>query len=308
MGTQPVDFAMHWTLFAVAILGSMACYTGVSRMFAPPGDADENDLSKLTKKEVGTSSAFSSLNPNGGLIDRLDFLLVKTLHLDVKIEEMHMMLGRPEKPSPLDILHLKEFVAVALVAFLAGSAWLLDAEPLLAVFGLVGFFIPDTLFRARIRARQADIMRNFPTMVDLMALTIEAGLDYMAAIERILKNIRPDQRTELERELEKMVNEVALGYTRRDALKRLAARTDVPEIRSFTSLIIQSDELGTSLVELLRNYAADMRFRRLNKAEKLAAQAATKMLIPLFIFIFPTVFIMMLAPMMKSLIQGGLGF
>jgi tight adherence protein C len=151
-------------------------------------------------------------------------------------------------------------------------------------------------------------MHNFPTMVDLMALTIEAGLDYMAAIERILKNVKPAQRTELEDELQKMINEVQLGYTRRDALKRLAMRTGVSEVRSFVGLIIQSDELGTSLVELLRNYAADMRFRRLNKAEKLAAQASTKMLIPLFIFIFPTVFIMMLAPMMKTLISGGLGF
>jgi tight adherence protein C len=176
------------------------------------------------------------------------------------------------------------------------------------MFGIIGFFIPDSLFQGKIRTRQADIMRNFPTMVDLMALTIEAGLDYMAAIERILKNVRPAQRTELENELQKMINEVQLGYTRRDALKRLAMRTGVPEIRSFVGLIIQSDELGTSLVELLRNYAADMRFRRLNKAEKLAAQAATKMLIPLFIFIFPTVFIMMLAPMMKSLVSGGLGF
>jgi tight adherence protein C len=176
------------------------------------------------------------------------------------------------------------------------------------LFGVAGFFVPDAIFNGRVRARQGDIMRNFPTMVDLMALTIEAGLDYMAAIERILKNVRPAQRTELENELQKMINEVQLGYTRRDALKRLAMRTGVPEIRSFVGLIIQSDELGTSLVELLRNYAADMRFRRLNKAEKLAAQAATKMLIPLFIFIFPTVFIMMLAPMMKSLISGGLGF
>ncbi|OGR70834.1 MAG: hypothetical protein A2X40_05825 [Elusimicrobia bacterium GWC2_65_9] len=164
------------------------------------------------------------------------------------------------------------------------------------------------MFNGIIRPRQQAIMRNFPTMVDLMALTIEAGLDSMAAIERILKNISPDQRTELEKELEKMVNEIQLGYTRRDALQRLAMRTGISEVRSFVGLIIQSDELGTSLVELLRSYAADMRFRRLNKAEKLAAKAATKMLIPLFIFIFPTVFIMMLAPMMKSLVSGGLGF
>lgn len=301
---SPIEPSIHWLLFTIAFLGSAAAYTAVSRMFAPPPDSDETDLAKLAKKEVGTSSAFSSLNPNGGLLDRLDLFLLKTFHLDVKLEEMHMMMGRPVKPTPLDMLHLKIFFA----GVFGGGAFLATGEWILLVFGVIGFIIPDSIFRGRIAKRQQDIMRNFPTMVDLMALTIEAGLDYMAAIERILKNIKPEQRTELEKEFEKMINEVQLGYTRRDALKRLAMRTGIAEIRSFVGLIIQSDELGTSLVELLRNYAADMRFRRLNKAEKLAAQAATKMLIPLFIFIFPTVFIMMLAPMMKSLIQGGLGF
>ncbi len=295
---------MHYLLLAVGVLGSVAFYTALSRLLAPPAEADETDLSRLAKKEVGTSSAFSSLNAHGTLLEKLDLFLLRTFHLDVKLEEVHMMMGRPQKPTPLEMLHLKELLAAG---FCVGIYVLTD-EPVMAAFGLVGFFIPDSIFKARIRARQADIMRNFPTMVDLMALTIEAGLDYMAAIERILKNVTMTQRTELENELQKMINEVQLGYTRRDALKRLAMRTGVAEIRSFVGLIIQSDELGTSLVELLRNYAADMRFRRLNKAEKLAAQASTKMLIPLFIFIFPTVFIMMLAPMMKSLIQGGLGF
>ena len=150
------------------------------------------------------------------------------------------------------------------------------------------------------------ILRNFPTFVDLAALTIESGLDYLSAFERIVKNAK--EKTELEIEIDKTLNEVQLGYSRRNALERMALRTGLQEIRSFVGLIIQSDELGTSLVELLRNYAADMRFRRLNKAEKLAAQASTKMLIPLFIFIFPTVFIMMLSPMIKSLLKGGLGF
>ncbi|PIR16177.1 MAG: hypothetical protein COV48_10325 [Elusimicrobia bacterium CG11_big_fil_rev_8_21_14_0_20_64_6] len=300
----PIDPLMHYILLAVGVLGSVAAYTAASRMFAPPPEADASDLSKLAKKEVGTSSAFSSLNPHGSLLEKLDLFLLKTFHLDVKLEELHMMMGRPAKPTPLEMLHLKEILAVGIFVFL----YVMMESPVIAMFGIIGFFIPDSLFQGKIRARQADIMRNFPTMVDLMALTIEAGLDYMAAIERILKNVKQTQRTELENELQKMLNEVQLGYTRRDALKRLAMRTGVPEIRSFVGLIIQSDELGTSLVELLRNYAADMRFRRLNKAEKLAAQAATKMLIPLFIFIFPTVFIMMLAPMMKSLVQGGLGF
>ena len=293
---------VHFLLLVVGVLGSVAAYTAIHRLLAPPPEVDKSDLALLAKADLGMTSAFSGLNPQGSLLDRLDLFLLKTFHLDVKLEEVHMLLGRPNKPSPLDMLHLKE----ALAAVPAAVIWTMTGSPVLGLFGLVGFFIPDSLCQSRIRARQTEIMRNFPTFVDLAALTIEAGLDYMTAIDRILKNAKA--KTELEAELGKMINEISLGYSRRDALKRLAMRTGVQEIRSFVGLIIQSDELGTSLVELLRNYATDMRFRRLNKAEKLAAQASTKMLIPLFIFIFPTVFIMMLAPMMRQLISGGLGF
>ncbi|MEK7858897.1 MAG: type II secretion system F family protein [Elusimicrobiota bacterium] len=293
---------VHYLLVGVGILGSVACYTAIHRLSATPPELDASDLSKLTRKEVGTTTAFSGLNPDGGLVDRLDLFLLRTFHLDFKLEELHMMMGRPVKPTPLDMLHLKEMMAGGFMGFM----FLASGSPVIALFGLIGFLIPDSLFGSTIRTRQAEIMRNFPTFVDLAALTIEAGLDYMSAIERIVKITK--NKTELEVELGKMINEISLGYSRRDALKRFAMRTGIQEIRSFVGLVIQSDELGTSLVELLRNYAADMRFRRLNKAEKLAAQAATKMLIPLFVFIFPTVFIMMLAPMMKSLITGGLGF
>ena len=294
--------AVHYLLLVVGVLGSVAAYTAIHRLFAPPPDGDATDLAKLAKSEMGMSTAFSSLNPNGSLLDRLDLFLLRTFHLDVKLEELHMMMGRPAKPTPLEMLRLKEALAAGgAVLFYLGTDSIV-----MGLFGLIGFFIPESLFMGKVRQRQTEIMKSFPSFVDLTALTIEAGLDYMTAIERIIKNSK--KKSELEVELEKMIGEIQLGYTRKDALKRFAMRTGIQEIRSFVGLIIQSDELGTSLVELLRNYAADMRFRRLNAAEKLAAQAATKMLIPLFIFIFPTVFILMLAPMMKQLIQGGLGF
>lgn len=292
---------MDYFMFSLAFLGSVAAHTAVNRLLAPPPEDAAGDITRIAQKQVGTTTAFSSLNPNGTLIERLDLFLLKTLRLDVKLEEIHMMMGRPVKPTPLEMLHLKELLALGGVGFLYMA---LDFPGCL--IGLVAFFIPDSMFMSKIRVRQADIMRNFPSFVDLAALTIEAGLDYMSAFERIVKNSKI--KSELEIEIGKMINEIQLGYSRKDALKRLAMRTGIPEIRSFVGLIVQSDELGTSLVELLRNYAADMRFRRLNKAEKLAAQAATKMLIPLFVFIFPTVFIMMLAPMAKQLLTGGLGF
>src|SRR5258708_14868591 len=158
------DQAMHYMLLIVGVLGSVAAYTGMHRMFAPPVD-DEGDLSKLAKKEVGMTTAFSSLNPNGGLIDRLDLLLLKTFHLDVKLEELHMLMGRPDKPSPLEMLHLKEMLAalgIAVLFFVTGT-------PVAALLGIVGFFIPDSMFGSKIRARQSVIMRNFPTLVALAA-------------------------------------------------------------------------------------------------------------------------------------------
>jgi tight adherence protein C len=201
------------------------------------------------------------------------------------------------------MLHLKMIVGAAMpVLFYA-----LSQSPFVILFAPLGFMIPDAgIYSGRIRKRQEDIIHNFPTFVDLAALMIESGLDYMTAFDRIVK-IAP-VKTGLELEIERTINEVQLGYSRRDALRRLSLRTGLQEVRSFVGLIVQSDELGTSLVELLRNYSADMRFRRLNKAEKLAAQASTKMLIPLFIFIFPTVFILMLAPMISDLITGGMPF
>ena len=170
----------------------------------------------------------------------------------------------------------------------------------------VCFMVPDVLIKSKIQKRQAEILGNFSTTVDLAALIIESGLDYLTAFERIIKIAK--EKTILEEELDKTINEIKLGYSRREALERFSARTGVQEVRSLVGLIIQSDELGTSLVDLLRNFSSDLRSRRLSRAEKLAAQASTKMLFPLFMFIFPTIFILILAPMIMGLVSGGMGF
>ncbi len=290
-------------LFAVGVLGSMAVFTAVQRIIRPPQE-EPTSLSRIAAKGPGDISPWENINANGSLIDRLDLFLVYSARLGNKIEEMHMLLGKPEKLTPLNILHYKELAAVITFGFVYYMA---EGWAAAAVLAPIAFFLPDMYYKGKIQERQREIIRNFPAMVDLAALTIEAGLDYMTAFERILQHA--SKRSELEIEFARMINEISLGYSRREALRRLAMRTGLQEIRSFVGLIVQSDELGTSLVDLLRNYASDMRFRRLNQAEKAAAQAATKMLIPIFIFIFPTVFILMLSPMIKNIFQaGGLGF
>ena len=219
------------------------------------------------------------------------------------LEEIHLQLGSPDTPQPVDILYLKVGLAIGLPA---AMLVIFQSLVMAIIFVPVGFMLPDVHLKSKIQRRQAEILGNFSTTVDLAALIIESGLDYLTAFERIIKVAK--EKTILEEELEKTINEIRLGYSRREALDRLSARTGVQEIRSLVGLIKQSDELGTSLVDLLRNFSTDLRSRRLSMAEKLAAQASTKMLFPLFIFIFPTIFILILSPMIKGLLAGGLSF
>lgn len=290
----------HWFLLFIGLAGSMAAFTSIFRMMSPPVE-EEGGLSGISPRK-GELSVFDRLNPNGGIIDRLDFFLARVCHFDAKIEELYMLWGRPQFTDPIKILHMKEIVAVLVPSVIA----YLTEMPIALLLAPACFFIPDWYIRGEITKRQTRIVRNFPAMVDLAALTIESGQEYMSAFDRICK--AQQKKTDLEYEFEQTLNEVQLGYSRRDALRRMAMRIGVQDIRSFVGLIIQSDELGTSLVDLLRNFSTDMRFRRLSKAEKAAAEASTKMLFPIFFFIFPVVFILMLAPMMVSVFEHGLGF
>ena len=297
-----MDQLTRYFLTAMAVLGSFAAFAAAQRFFAPR-EEDRSAMTDISDMEGRETSAFSKLEGSHSFMDKLDLFFARTMGLEKKLEEQFMLLGSPRNTDPLKMLHLKQLLGGVLPLFF----WYFSGSALALIFAPLGFMLPDVgIYSRKIRARQDDIIRNFPTFVDLAALMIESGLDYMTAFDRITK-LSP-VKTGLEVEIERTINEVQLGYARRDALRRMAMRTGLQEMRSFVGLIVQSDELGTSLVDLLRNYSTDMRFRRLNKAEKLAAQASTKMLIPLFIFIFPTVFILMLAPMIADLMTGGMPF
>lgn len=288
-------------LNGLLVIGSGAVILAVRRMFS---SKEEKQSAMADISDMGTkdSSPFAKLENSPNPLDKLYFFLGRTLKQETPLQTTFIQLGSPSKTDPLKMLQAKTrfafFFAVAFGIIIGLPGFLFGA--------LVGYLIPSTSWSREITRRQKEILRNFPTFVDLAALMIESGLDYMTAFDRIVKI--SSEKSGWEVEVEKTINEVQLGYSRRDALHRMADRIGLQEVRSFVSLVIQSDELGTSLVELLRNYSADMRFRRLNKAEKLAAQASTKMLIPMFVFIFPTVFVLMLAPVIMDLFQGGMPF
>ena len=281
-------------------VGMFSIFLAILGLLAPKGKKEE--IVDVAVRRFKSTSSFARLKPEEKMMDRLAVFCLHNFHLEKSLEEMHMQLGSPDNPQPVDILYTKIIAALAIPAaimLLFQAVWPVILVP-------VCFMVPDVLIKSKIQKRQAEILGNFSTTVDLAALIIESGLDYLTAFERIIKIAK--EKTILEEELDKTINEIKLGYSRREALERFSARTGVQEVRSLVGLIIQSDELGTSLVDLLRNFSSDLRSRRLSRAEKLAAQASTKMLFPLFMFIFPTIFILILAPMIMGLVSGGMGF
>ena len=259
----------------ILAIGAFCLFAAVFALLAPGREKEQ--IVDVAAQRFKSSSSFARLQPETKWLDRLAVFCLHTFHLERPLEQMHMQLGSPDQPQPVDILYYKIILAMVVPA------------AIMVMFQTV-----------------CEILGNFSTTVDLAALIIESGLDYLTAFERIINIAK--KKTVLEEELEKTLNEIKLGYSRREALERFANRTDVQEVRSLVGLIIQSDELGTSLVDLLRNFSSDLRSRRMSRAEKLAAQASTKMLFPLFLFIFPTIFILILSPMIKGLLSQGLSF
>jgi tight adherence protein C len=170
----------------------------------------------------------------------------------------------------------------------------------LGVF-VLGSFFPDVWLRGQVADRQAAIRRTLPYVMDLLTLSVEAGLDFVAGVHKVCEKARSGPLVD---ELAVLLREIQLGATRQQALRNLAHRTDMSEIRSFSALLIQADILGASIGPVLRAQSDLIRTRRFQAAEKAGAYAATKILFPLILFIMPAVFIVIFGPVILNFIFG----
>lgn len=157
----------------------------------------------------------------------------------------------------------------------------------------VGFLFPTFSFRDRIKARQASIALELPDMADLLTISVEAGLDFMTALHRVVSKQRPGP---LRDEMERLFRQMELGRTRREGLRELADRIQLSDMSNMCSALIQADRLGSSIAPVLRVQSDMLRTRRMQRAEKNAMEAPIKMMAPLLMCIFPAVFVVMFAP------------
>ncbi len=171
-----------------------------------------------------------------------------------------------------------------------------------AIIGtMVGFFIPDFAVWDTKQRRQKSILKQLPTFMDLLTLSVEAGLDFMAAISRVVSFAKDGP---LKDEFNQMLKELQVGVVRADALRNLADRVQLTELSSFATILIQSDQMGSSIGPVLRSQSDLLRRSRFQKAERAGASATQKLLIPLIFCILPAVFIVILGPMICDIVYN----
>ncbi len=217
-----------------------------------------------------------------------------------KLQKQLMQAGFRSRNAPLIYRTFQLGVMAGLPAAAALTCALL-AKPLNSAFlwiliGFVaGFFLPRYVLGRKVRARQQRVRWGLADALDLMVVSIEAGLGLNAAMLKVsseLKEVHPDISEEFE-----MVNlEIRVGRERVEALRNLAERTGVDDLRSLVAMLIQTDKFGTSVARAIRVFSDSLRTKRRQRAEQAAQKAAVKLLLPLACFLFPTLFIAILGP------------
>jgi len=215
--------------------------------------------------------------------------------------------GNPNNWSATEFLGIRGLAAVLLAGLTFFLTMLTDtalAQRLLfvLVMGLLGFFLPTIWLGSRIRRRQDEVVKTLPDALDLLTISVEAGLPFDGAMQRVGEKWD----NEISKAFARMLNEMRVGKSRRDALRDMSARLDVPDVTSFVAALVQADQLGISIAKVLRIQSEQMRIKRRQRAEEKAQQAPIKMLIPMTFLIFPTILIVILGPAILMLKESAI--
>ncbi|NLB72994.1 MAG: type II secretion system F family protein [Firmicutes bacterium] len=167
-----------------------------------------------------------------------------------------------------------------------------------------GWVVPEMMMQAKAKQRGKDIQKALPDALDLLTVSVEAGLGFDAALVRVVER----RKGPLSDEFGIVLREMRVGTPRREALKQLAERVKIDDITSLTSAIIQTDHLGVGIANILRIQAEQSRVKRRQRIEEAAMKAPIKMLFPLVFFIFPTLFVVLLGPAVIQIAETLLGF
>ena len=223
----------------------------------------------------------------------------------LKLQKQLLRAGYRSPEAAIAFRAIQVTLLVAIPSLVVTVCFVLAKSPgNTALFGMigaaVGFYLPRYVLRRKIAGRQQRITWGLADAMDLMVVTVEAGLGLNAALNRVaeeIKTLHPEMHTEIE-----LVNlEIRVGRSREEALRNLAERTGVEDIQSFVALLIQADRYGSSIAKAVRIFADSLRTKRRQRAEQISQKAALKLLIPLTLFLFPVIIMVVLGPALLNL-------
>jgi len=218
------------------------------------------------------------------------------------------MAGNPMQMNPAFFLMLRFVFAglfglgLFIVFARTGRNWL-QGLGISTLFAILGFLFPNLWLTGRMRSRQKGVFRAMPDALDLLTISVEAGLGFDGAMAKVNEKWVND----LSLEFGRVIQEIRLGKLRRDALRDMAERLGVAEMTSFVAAVIQSEQLGVSMAKVLRIQSDQMRVRRRQMAEEEAHKAPIKMVFPIALLIFPSILIILLGPAGMMLLSSPLG-
>jgi tight adherence protein C len=205
--------------------------------------------------------------------------------------------GNPNNWTPSEFFGVRAVACVALggLIFLVLSLAKVEFLPRIgftALFAVLGFMLPALWLGSKIRGRKNSVIKSLPDALDLLTICVEAGLGFDQAMQKVAEKWDDD----LSRAFARVLHEIRLGKTRREALRELSTRLDVSDVTSFVAAVIQAEQLGVSIAKVLRIQSDQMRVRRRQRAEEKAHQAPVKMLFPMVFLIFPAIWVVLLGP------------
>lgn len=259
---------------------------------------DHYEVESVRDQELLNPIAERALLPVLGALTSLGRRFTPVGYID-GVRNKFVLSGRP---SP-DVVDRFLAVRVITVAFVPVIFWFfyiwnpvgLTGKTQLGVTGLVCLLLilgPDASLNRKVEERQKTIQRQLPDIIDLLVISVEAGLGFEQALDRTVGSVPGP----LAEEFNRMLGEVRAGSTRAEAMRAVDSRCEVPEVRSFVLAILQADTFGVSIGRVLRSQAEEMRVKRRQMAQERAQKAPVKMLIPMVFCIFPALFTIVLGP------------
>jgi tight adherence protein C len=223
-----------------------------------------------------------------------------------KATRTQLLMIRAGYRSPEALLAMRGVKLIFPIAALAGvyfsGLYRINAFFIPVVAFALGYLLPDMWLTWRVSARQHRLRRGLPDALDLLVICVEAGLGLDQALMKVAQDMRITH-PQLSEELQFVNLEMRIGKTRIDALRELARRTGLEDIKALTAMLIQTERFGTSIAQSLRVYSDDMRVKRRQRAEEMSAKTSVKMVPPLVFFIFPALMVVILGPAVLTLMQ-----